>query len=158
MSAELRLLNRQRSRRIDPRELKTITQFLLADLLAIGQADLAIHLVGAVEMSKLNQTHLNHKGATDIITLDYSGDPSGPLIGELFICIDEAVIQARRFRTDWREELLRYVVHGALHLRGFDDLKAPARRKMKSEEERLLKKLRSRFRLSKLGRKPRLTR
>ena len=44
------------------------------------------------------------------------------LHGELFICVDEAVFQAKQFGTSWQLEIVRYVVHGVLHLRGHDDL------------------------------------
>jgi probable rRNA maturation factor len=42
------------------------------------------------------------------------------LHGELFICLDDAVKQAREFRTTWQSELTRYVIHGLLHLCGHD--------------------------------------
>ena len=43
------------------------------------------------------------------------------LHGEIFICVDEAVLQARKFRTSWQSEIVRYLVHGVLHLLGHDD-------------------------------------
>ena len=73
-----------------------------------------------------------------------------PLHGEIFICLDDAVKQAREFRTTWQGELTRYVIHGLLHLCGHDDLKPAARRKMKREENRLLRVVAKRFALSKL--------
>jgi probable rRNA maturation factor len=66
--------------------------------------------------------------------------------------VDEAIIQARRFRTSWPAELVRYLVHGVLHLRGFDDHTAADRRRMKTEENRLLRLLAGRFPLSQLAR------
>jgi rRNA maturation RNase YbeY len=63
------------------------------------------------------------------------------LFGEIFICPDEALIQARRFRTSWQSELARYLIHGVLHLRGFDDRRPADRRRMKREEDRLLSQL-----------------
>jgi ssRNA-specific RNase YbeY (16S rRNA maturation enzyme) len=52
--------------------------------------------------------------------------------------------------------LARYVIHGVLHLRGFDDLRPADRRKMKREENRLLKEIARLFPLSKLGTRPKL--
>ena len=60
------------------------------------------------------------------------------LHGEIFVCVDEAVLQARKFGTSWQSEIVRYIVHGVLHLLGFDDSSAGARRKMKREENRLV--------------------
>ena len=73
------------------------------------------------------------------------------LNGEIFICLDDAAKQAREFRTTWQSELVRYVIHGLLHLCGHDDLKPAARRQMKREENRLVRVVAKRFDLSKLG-------
>jgi probable rRNA maturation factor len=70
--------------------------------------------------------------------------------GELFICPAVAVAQAREFGTDWRSELVRYVIHGLLHLQGHDDQEPAARRRMKRAEGRWLQKIGRRFALSKL--------
>jgi probable rRNA maturation factor len=74
----------------------------------------------------------------------------GPLHGELFICPAVAVAQAREFGTDWRSELVRYVIHGLLHLLGHDDRQPAARRRMKQAEGRRLRDISRRFALSKL--------
>ena len=92
-------------------------------------------------MTRLNETFLRHKGSTDVITFDYADKPKSPLYGEIFICIDDVMANARRFGVTPRNELLRCVVHGMLHLSGFDDIKPAARRRMKREENRLLRKL-----------------
>ena len=154
MSGDLALRNRQRARAVDLKVLRGVVLGLLADL-AVEDFDLTIQLVGEAEMTRINETRLRHAGSTDVITFDYSA-PRVPLVGEIFVCVDEALLQAGRFRTTWQEELLRYIVHGILHLRGYDDLRAAARRRMKREEGRLVKKLSRDFRLSKLARKPKL--
>jgi len=117
---------------------------LLKDLLGRSQFDLGIYLVGETEIRRLNERFLQHKGSTDVITFDYT-DPAQPefLRGEIFICADEAVAQSRRFRTTWQAELVRYLVHGVLHLSGYDDRRNTERRKMKREEDRLLQELSS---------------
>jgi probable rRNA maturation factor len=93
-------------------------------------------------MEAINREWLGHAGCTDVISLDYGERGGGEgLQGDVFICPEEAVIQARRFRTGWQLELVRYLVHGVLHLRGFDDLDTGARRVMKGEEDKVLRKL-----------------
>ena len=125
-------------------------------------------------MTRLNETFLRHKGPTDVITFDYAEkaklaprrrslpprpgrQKAGPALhGEIFICLNEAVSQACQFRTSWQSELARYLIHGLLHLNGFDDRKAADRREMKRAEDRLLKKTARRFPLSKLAGRPKL--
>src|SRR5688572_23543461 len=112
------ITSRQRTRAVDLHLLRRITDTLLSELLQISHADLAIHLVGTPEITRLNESFLQHAGSTDVITFDYS-EPLGvgkristDLHGEIFICVDEAVAQARRFRAVWQSELVRYTVHG----------------------------------------------
>ena len=63
----------------------------------------------------------------------------------------EATRQARRFHTTWQRELIRYVIHGLLHLCGYDDRRSAARRQMKREEDRILRQISQEFDLAALG-------
>jgi probable rRNA maturation factor len=158
------IANRQRTKKINLRLLKQISRALLAEL-ALEKAEIGICLVNESEITLLNETFLHHAGPTDVIAFDYvdTGKAGSPLPaagalrrarptlhGEIFICVDEAVHQARRFGTSWQSEIVRYLVHGVLHLLGFDDTNVIARRKMKREENRLLREITRRFSLSKL--------
>jgi len=89
-----------------------------------------------------------------VITFDHSdGNSAEQMSGEIFISLADALVHAKRFRTTWQEEVARYVVHGLLHLCGYDDLRPVARRKMKREEDRLMRGLKRRFRLRRLRKK-----
>ena len=156
---ELVLRNRQRTRAVNSPLLRRVTCLLLTDLLLVERCELAIHLVAAPEMARLNQRFLDHAGSTDVITFDYTGkldsmavgDGAGSthlpeqLHGEIFICIDDAVKQARQFRTTWQSELVRYLTHGVLHAVGYDDSTPADRCVMKREENRLLRTLSGQF-------------
>ena len=159
MKSALTIRSRQRARKVDLRLLRRIVKSLLAESFQIASYELDIHLVAAAEMARVNQTYLNHEGSTDVITFDYvergntSPSPVGrvrTLHGELFICLDDAIAQAKEFRTTWQSEVVRYVIHGVLHLLGHDDHRAAARRVMKREENRLHREIACRFALSKL--------
>jgi len=69
----------------------------------------------------------------------------------MFICVDDAMAQAKEFGTSWQSEIVRYAVHGVLHLLGHDDLKPELRRAMKREENRLVRLLARRFSLAQLS-------
>jgi probable rRNA maturation factor len=146
--------NRQRVKQIDSRLLKRITAALLAELKITGAA-IEINLLGAGEMAALNESFLRHEGPTDVITFDY-GNSESMLKGEIFVCVDEAVLQARKFRTHWKSEIMRYVIHGVLHLLGNDDSTASLRRKMRRRENLLLGKLAGKFSLAQIGGAPKL--
>lgn len=119
------------------REIRALTGAVLGDLGVT--AELGIHLVSAREMARVNWDFLRHEGSTDVITFDHGSTPQR-LHGELFISVADAVKQAGEFGTAWPEELARYVIHGLLHLHGYDDLEPAKRRVMKREENRLVKR------------------
>ena len=162
MSGSLLIRNRQRAVPLNTKSLRVITTTLLNKLFDVTDFDLAIYIVRAPEMARLNEKYLQHTGSTDVITFDYGDSTSGtrrPLLclhGEIFVCIDDAVAQARAFRTSWQSELARYIIHGVLHLRDFDDTRPAARRKMKRHENRLLKEVARLFPLRKLAADSRL--
>jgi probable rRNA maturation factor len=132
------ITNRQRDRKVDTRRVREVAAAVLAET---GQgAELGIHFVSAKRSAEVNWQFLQHEGPTDIITFDHGSTPER-LFGEMFICVPEAVRQAAEFGTTWEAELLRYVIHGILHLRGYDDLEPAKRRVMKREENRLVRKL-----------------
>lgn len=154
-SNALEVHNRQRRRWVDCRLLENILQVLLADHLKKEASQLEINIVNAAGMSRLNERFLRHRGPTDVLAFDYRESiDHNALFGELFVCVDEATVQAARFSTTWQSELVRYAVHGILHLLGYEDHKPERRREMKRLENRLLKGLARRFTLKKLGAKP----
>jgi len=131
------ITNRQHDRRVDTGRVRAVAEAVLAE--AGLDAEIGIHLVSAKRSAAVNGQFLQHEGPTDIITFDHGSTPER-LFGELFICVAEAVRQAEEFGTTWEQELLRYVIHGLLHLRGYDDLEPAKRRVMKREENRLVRK------------------
>ena len=144
------IANRQRTKKINSRRLKQIVAALFAEL-EISKAELGINLVNAKGMARVNWQFLQHEGSTDVITFDHRNHESPitnhePTIhGELFVCVAAAVAQAKEFKTSWQSEVVRYVVHGVLHLLGHDDSKPALRRKMKRAENRLVRLLAKRF-------------
>jgi probable rRNA maturation factor len=148
--SELAFRNPQRVCRVNLRMLRQVTESLLGKCIEAGEFELCIHLVGAEEMARINWQFLQHKGSTDVITFSHA-DGTNDLRGEIFVCLDDAVAQAVEFRTTWQAELVRYITHGVLHLLGHDDLDSTSRRKMKREENRLVRELEARFALSKLA-------
>ena len=145
------IATRQRTKKIDARLLRKIARKLLLEL-KVSEAELGINLVAVPEMTRINETFLHHDGPTDVITFDHTDGAHGvthpALHGELFICVDEAISLAKQFGTSWQMEIVRYVVHGVLHLCGHDDSGPGLRRKMKREEDRLVRLLAGRFSLA----------
>ena len=145
----VRVQNRHPSRRLDAALLRRLACAALAEAPIADHArdgcELGIVITGSAEMARVNQQHLGHEGPTDVITFDYSTPNTARLHGEILICLDVAGTQAAAYGTAWPLEVLRYLVHGLLHLSGFDDLEPRARRTMKRVEGRLVKRLEAGF-------------
>ena len=153
--SELYLRNRQRTRRVNLRLLRRIASELVPKTCS-GDFRIGVLLVGTEEITRLNEAFLQHAGPTDVIAFGYASGASPSLHGEVFICVDEAVRQASHYGTTWQRELVRYLTHGLLHFQGYDDAKAPQRRKMKAVEDSLVDAVARQFPLRQLSRKPRL--
>jgi probable rRNA maturation factor len=143
---QLHLRNAQRTRRLRIDFLRRAALVLLDDLLHLFSYELAVHFISAHRMAVMNQQFLQHQGSTDVITFDYRDGyeiegENKELSGEIFISIPDAIAQATAFARPWEEEVIRYIVHGVLHLRGYDDTTTVERRKMKTAENRLLKNI-----------------
>jgi probable rRNA maturation factor len=133
--------NRQRRWKINTRLLARIAERTL-ELVGNPQATLSVAIVSDAIIAKLNARYHNTPGPTDILSFDY-----GEGQGELIISVEHAVAQANRFRTTPARELVLYVVHGILHLHGYNDHKLPDRRRMRAAERRLMACLASGFKL-----------
>ena len=103
-----------------PRQKKTDLEKLV---------EVSVLLVSDRRMAALHRRYLNQPGPTDVITFQH---------GEIFISVDSAVQNARRFGNSLVRELRLYIVHGLLHLYGFDDRNETSTRKMRLAEKKIL--------------------
>ena len=85
---------------------------------------------------EINIQYLNHDYYTDIITFDYSENDI--ISGDLFISLDTVRSNAEKFGTDYGEELCRVIIHGILHLCGFNDKSAEDKEIMREKEDEAL--------------------
>jgi probable rRNA maturation factor len=148
----VRFFVRQRALALDRKLWRRVARCLLEDWLERRDYELGVHFIGAIEMAYLNETYLGHKGSTDVLTFDHQENADHQqLSGEIFICVDDALMHARRYHVRWQSEMTRYLIHGILHLEGCNDTDPRSRRVMKRREDKLLKALSGRFDLGKLG-------
>ena len=146
---QIRVRNQQRQVSVVSKEIRKVATILMDELRETNAYDLTIVFVNETRMAKINLKHLHHEGATDIITFDYTTPTL--LHGELIICPAVASEHAAQYQVTLGHEIARNIVHGVLHLLGYDDGQTIARNKMKREEERLLKILARRCALDTLS-------
>jgi rRNA maturation RNase YbeY len=90
---------------------------------------------------EINKEHLKHDYATDILTFEYEKKENGSVDGELIICSEVASENSELFGVTVESELLRLVIHGMLHLMGYNDTSENKKIVMKIEEDRLVELL-----------------
>ncbi|MDQ2766583.1 MAG: rRNA maturation RNase YbeY [Gemmatimonadota bacterium] len=87
----------------------------------VRDAMLSITFVSNTAIARLNAKHLGHRGATDVISFGFTGAGKGaPVVGDIYIAPAVARANALANGALIREELARLVVHGTLHVLGYD--------------------------------------
>lgn len=91
------------------------------------------------KIRSINKESLDHDYYTDIITFDLRSD-KGPLIADIYISIDRVKDNAQMLGLDFEEELCRVMIHGILHLLGYNDKTDQEKEQMTNKENELLLK------------------
>lgn len=112
----------------------------LKKLLNFNIASLQINFVNSDFITPINNEYLNHNYSTDIITFDYSGKEN-EFVGEIYISVSDAQKNAASYKVSLDTEILRLIIHGILHLLGFEDLEKSDKKEMKAKENELVNKL-----------------
>ena len=126
--------NRQRQLKVDRTLLQRIARETLHQVGAQEGTTIGIILVNDAQIAQYNERFHAAPGPTDILTF-YFPELAG---GELVISTERAIEHARRYRTTPTRELTLYVIHGILHLHGYDDRTSRQRARMRAAERRLL--------------------
>mgnify|MGYP002624234088 CR=1 FL=1 len=121
---------------------RTLTSLAQAILREAGQttAHLGLSLVGDSRMRRLNRTYRNGDYATDVLafpTRPLKGQEE-PVLGDVVICLPTAWGQAATFGNTPDQEVLRLLIHGILHLLGYDHERSPKEAKRMQRKERSL--------------------
>jgi probable rRNA maturation factor len=133
---DIELTDQQTALATDTVTLKSAARQILLDH-GPPTARVSIAIVDDPTIHALNQRYLQHDYPTDVLSfvLDQSADG---LEGEVVVSIDTAVDQATEYGTSPQQELLLYVIHGMLHLVGFDDTTDDLRERMRAAERQYL--------------------
>ena len=138
---EICVYNRQRGVRFDLGWLRRFAALALAECEGEGiAAGVALEGLGEIEVSVVSdrviagvhKEFMGIEGATDVITFEH---------GEIVMSAETAERQGREFGQRIEEELGLYIVHGILHLNGYDDLEEGAARRMKEKQALILRRV-----------------
>jgi probable rRNA maturation factor len=90
-------------------------------------------------LAKIHGDFLADPSTTDVIT--FEGDPAFGSAGEICVSVDTAATYAAKHKRPFQTELALYVVHGWLHLAGYDDLQPAKKRRMRAAEKKAMQLL-----------------
>jgi len=105
----------------------------------IDHAAISVALVDNATIRRINRIHLAHDWPTDVISFTLSGVGEPELVGELVVSAEMAWNTATEMGAEPAAELSLYVVHGLLHLCGYDDSSEPDTQAMRARESAVLK-------------------
>jgi len=88
---------------------------------------------------KMNKEYLGHNYFTDVITFDYSEE--NLISGDVFISVDTVKENAKNYEVSFENELFRVIIHGVLHLIGYNDKTDKEQEEMTIKENYYLDKL-----------------
>jgi probable rRNA maturation factor len=144
------IASRQRALRIDRRRLTRLAHSVLTRE-RVSRAEISVAIVDDAQIHIINRQFLNHDCPTDVISFLLDGDGAieprrgerrgaGKSIGgEIVISAETARRSARGYQTTPARELELYLVHGLLHLCGYDDLSPAEKRLMRRREAEALR-------------------
>jgi probable rRNA maturation factor len=104
---------------------------------SVRKAKLSIAIVDDATIARLNRQYLNHEGPADVLSFPLTA-PGGTFEGEVVVGAEVARREAPQYGWTAHDELLLYVVHGLLHLVGYDDKSPGPRAKMRRREQEVL--------------------
>jgi len=128
-----------------PQELVLIDRGRMRDIIrtvlheeGISEAEISLAFVDNATIHHLNKRYLSHDAPTDVLSFPLSDPGAKKLAGELVVGAEVAQAEAKNRGHDVQTELTLYVIHGLLHLCGYDDNSSPAALKMRERERRYL--------------------
>lgn len=116
--------------------LKAVSAVFKGEKCSINSLEL--NLVNNYRIRKVNKNYLNHDYVTDIITFPYVSDKKS-LDGEIIISLDKIKSNAKEYETEYKDEFVRVLIHGCLHMAGYKDKTKLEKTRMRVKENKYLR-------------------
>ncbi|HVY55425.1 MAG TPA: rRNA maturation RNase YbeY, partial [Thermodesulfobacteriota bacterium] len=125
----------------DKTDIKKISSSALKAMGLPAATELSLSFIDDRSMRELNRQWRNIDRTTDVLSFPQEGGPDYTLLGDIVISVETAERQSARYGNTLREEIMKLIVHGALHLVGHDHKKRKEKEAMRKEEVRIMLRL-----------------
>jgi probable rRNA maturation factor len=149
---KIRIDNRNKTFRLDERFIRRLVLEVLGIIKRRGMGSLEVVFLSDKAIRPLNRKYRGKDRATDVLSFNIASGEFGEdgFFGEIFISTDTAVKNCAIYGTRLEEEIALYVIHGILHLFGYEDYTKDARARMSRKQEKVLERLCTKIDLSKV--------
>ncbi|GAB4130500.1 hypothetical protein JCM17478_27560 [Thermopirellula anaerolimosa] len=124
---------------VDRRRIRRAVTLVLSEA-GYETGEISVAVVDDAEMRALHERYLNDDSSTDVLSFPLEVE-NNHIEGEIVVCAETAARQGPRFGRPPEHELILYVVHGALHLAGYDDVAPRDRTVMRRRQDEYLERL-----------------
>lgn len=138
MPVEIQIANNHSRKKIKTLPFKRLIEQVITDE-ELPAKEITVIFSDNETLRKLHKIYLNDDTETDVITFNLSEGEE--VEGEIYISVDLAGVQAGEYNVSLEAELARLIIHGLLHLKGYDDATPLEQHRMRLAEEGYLKKL-----------------
>lgn len=139
----IQVFNRQKALRLFSKQIRLLVRQVLQEE-GVSCDEVSIYFINDEAMRQLHADFFNDPSPTDCISFPLDSDDTEDdyrILGEIFVCPETAIQYARDHQVDPYEEATLYIVHGLLHLMGYDDMTEEDIQEMRSAESRHLQEL-----------------
>ncbi|MCI0515767.1 rRNA maturation RNase YbeY [candidate division KSB1 bacterium] len=127
----------QHKKLLKSKDIKNVISHILMEL-KIKNCEINIIFVDSQYIQDLNQQYFEKATPTDVISFSLTETPEPYLEGEVYVCVEMAQKQAEEYQISLENELFRLVIHGVLHLSGYDDQSPVQKEQMTAKEDEYL--------------------
>ena len=120
------------------RELKKKSLKVLKALGAPKDSELSVTFIDDLKMRELNRDYRNIDRTTDVLSFPQEEGPGETILGDIIISVQTSLRNSKRYGVTHEEEIIKLLVHGVLHLFGYDHKKKKQREEMREKEKEIL--------------------
>ena len=141
---KIKVKDLQKKISVDKKKIVRLAKQIL-QIKGLRNTELSVAFVSRNKIRGLNKRFLHQDRSTDVLAFGMPQTktpcPCPKLLGDVVICPETAAINSRIYRTATAEEIILYLIHGILHLLGYDDRRPSSAGAMQREQRRILQLL-----------------